>query len=261
MMQDFLRGLAFVSRGFALLRARGLRRFVVVPIALNVVIFGGLLWLGGAYYEALLDWLLPGAAALGEGWAGEVLGALVTVLRWLLWPLFVLAGAIAMFYSFTAVANLVSAPFNGMLSARVDERRSGRMPDAVAERGLVVETLGAITDELRKIGHFALLALPLLILSLVPVVNLLAPPLWAIYGAWILALEYCDYPLGNRGLAFSEQRVLLRRRRAVHLGLGTGLLGMTLVPVLNLLAMPTGVIAATLLRGELDDAAAQPAEK
>ncbi|WP_440997216.1 sulfate transporter CysZ [Arhodomonas sp. SL1] len=264
MFRSFLHGISFVARGFSLLTEPGLRRFVVAPLLINVVIFIGLFWLGAEYYRALLDWLLPRPAAFGDGWLGETVQVIVTVIRWLLWPLFLLAGSVAMFYTFTAVANLVGAPFNGMLSARVEQRATGHMPADVHGRGLVVETAGAVADELRKIAHFALLAVPLLVLFFIPVVNVLAPPLWAAYGAWILALEYCDYPLGNHGLAFAEQRRLLRRRPAMHLGLGAGLLAMTLIPGVNLLVMPTGVIAATLLRSELGEyalPAGQPAAR
>lgn len=35
----------------------------------------------------------------------------------------------------------------------------------------------------------------------------------------MLALEYADYPLSNRGLSFRDQRRLLRPRLAVDLGL------------------------------------------
>lgn len=252
MIGDFLRGISYVPRGFGLLTEPGLRRFVVLPIAINIVVFAGLFWLGAEYYQALLDWLLPRASEIDiGGWLGDALTVAVVILRWLLWPLFVLAGAVVMFYTFTAVANLVGSPFNGMLSARVEHRATGHMPPEVAAGGLVVETATAVTDELRKIGHFALLGAPLLLLFFIPVINVIAPLAWAVYGAWIIALEYSDYPLGNHGLRFADQRILIRRRRLLHLGLGAGLLAMTIIPVLNLLVMPTGVIAATLLRSDL----------
>ncbi|MDZ7810827.1 MAG: hypothetical protein U5L11_12860 [Arhodomonas sp.] len=94
MFRSFLHGISFVARGFSLLTEPGLRRFVVAPLLINVVIFIGLFWLG-AEYCALLDWLLPRPAAFGDGWLGETVQAIVTVIRWLLWPLFLLAGSVA----------------------------------------------------------------------------------------------------------------------------------------------------------------------
>ena len=53
-------------------------------------------------------------------------------------------------------------------------------------------------------------------------------------------------------MTFPDQRRFARGRRALYLGLGGALLAMTLIPVINLIAMPTGVIAATLLHVDLE---------
>ncbi|MBP2261259.1 uncharacterized protein involved in cysteine biosynthesis [Pseudomonas sp. BP8] len=37
-------------------------------------------------------------------------------------------------------------------------------------------------------------ALALLILSFIPVVNVIAAPLWLIFGVWMMAIQYIDYP-------------------------------------------------------------------
>ena len=62
-----------------------------------------------------------------------------------------------------------------------------------------------------------------------------------------MAVEYCDYPMSNAGLKLDSQRRLLRRRRGLALGFGAGVMTMTVVPGLNLVAMPAAVIGATLL--------------
>lgn len=250
MIGDFLRGFSYVPRGFRMLNTSGLRRYVWLPVVVNVLVFAGLFWLGADWLQTLMNWLIPQPSEIRiEGWFGELLDFLVVLVRWLLWPLFLLAAFVVMFYTFTAVANIIGSPFNGMLSARVEAQMTGRLPEG-AGGGLFVEVTGAIRDELRKIAYFVLLAVPLLILFFVPMANLLTSPLWLLYGAWIVTLEYMDYPLGNRGIPFREQRRLVRSRRMLHLGFGAGLLAMTLIPIVNLVAMPTGVIGATLLRLE-----------
>lgn len=249
-MADFLRGVSYVPRGLRLLAAPWLAPYVWVPIGVNVLVFAGLFWFAGAQYQALLTWLLPEPSTFsGEGWWSQTLEFLALLARWLLWPLFLLAAVVVMFYTFTALANLIAAPFNGWLSARVEQQATGRAP-AGEGAGFTAEVLGAFGGELRKMAYFALLGVPLLVLFVVPVANLAAPFLWALYGAWILALEYMDFPLGNRGLSFRAQRQHLRGRRLLHLGFGAGILALTLIPGLNLVAMPAGVIGATLLAVE-----------
>lgn len=246
-MRDFLVGVSYLPKGFRLLWEPALRRYVALPIAVNVVVFALLFWLGMDQFGGFLAWLLPDPNQFaGDGWWQTTLRTLVRLAYWLLWPIFLIAAALVMFYSFTLVANLIGSPFNGALSARVEEMVRGHRPPE-QDRPLHKEVALSLAGELRKYGYFAKLALPLLVLFLIPGINLLASLLWAIFGAWALALEYLDYPMANRGLLFRQERELLRRRRGLALGFGFSILAMTLIPGLNLLAMPTGVIAGTLL--------------
>jgi len=252
-MIDFFRGLSAVPSGFRMLLRAGLRPYVWLPIVINVLVFTALLWFGYSWLQDLLaGWLpQPGAIDTSSYW-GAAYHFLVVAALWLLLPLYLLASVVIGFFSFTLVANLISSPFNGMLSARVEQQLAGRFPPGVAGRGLVVEAVGAIGDELRKILYFAKWGVPLFILSFVPVINLVIAPLFLLYGTWVVTLEYMDYPLGNRDLDFATQRRVVRERLAYHLGFGAGILAMTVIPGLNLLAMPTGVIAATIARQRLD---------
>ena len=63
----------------------------------------------------------------------------------------------------------------------------------------------------------------------------------------MLALEYGDYPMSNEGIDFAAQRSRMKARRSLAIGFGAGILVMTLVPVLNFLSMPAGVVGATLM--------------
>lgn len=246
-MRDFLLGVSYLPRGFRLLWTPGLRRYVAGPIAINIVVFALLFWFAGTQFQQLLHWLLPNPAAFtGPGFWQQTLYYATLSLYWLLWPLFVLMGAVVMFYTFTLVANLIGSPFNGMLAAQVEQLQTGAPPPE-QNLSLATELWVAVAGELRKYAYFLKLALPLLLLFLIPGINLIASLLWALFGAWAIALEYLDYPMGNHGYRFQEERRLLAQRRPLALGLGAAVLAMTLIPGLNLLAMPTGVIAATLL--------------
>jgi len=86
----------------------------------------------------------------------------------------------------------------------------------------------------------------LLILSIIPGLNVIAPFLWALFGAWGMALEYLAYPLENQGVLFSEQKALVKSVRLGALSFGgLAVLGLT-VPVLNIIVAPAAVIGATL---------------
>jgi CysZ protein len=51
--------------------------------------------------------------------------------------------------------------------------------------------------------------------------------------------------MGLHGILFKEQRQFLKTRRLSTYGFGGGVMLMTVVPVLNFIAMPTAVAGAT----------------
>lgn len=220
-------------RAIPLLTQRSLRRFVLLPLAINVVLFVLAIWAATHYFDTFLDFVLPP-------------GSWLDYLRWLLWPLFALAWLIAVFYGFTITANLIGAPFNGVLAARAEHLITGSMPPEPPPQGLAV-VLPVLKSELGKLWYLVSRAIPVLILFLIPGLNVLALPLWLALGCWFLALEYGDYPLANHGIEGAAQRQALQRRRLDSLAFGAGIMVMTLIPGLNFLAMPAGVVGATQL--------------
>lgn len=231
---DFVGGARCLFAGYGLIWRRGLKRFLFVPLAINTLLFGFLLYRLGSFFDRVLAQLLP-------GWLGW--------LEWLLWPIFALTVVLVAFYAFTLVANLLSAPFNGLLSERVEQHLTGRAPPGgeTGLAGMAAELPAAIGGELRKLAYFTGWMLVLLVCMLIPGINALLPALWFLLGAWTLALEFMDFPLGNRGLSFPDQRVWLRQRRGAGLGFGSAAMIAALVPVLNFALMPAAVAGATLL--------------
>jgi CysZ protein len=231
---NFLTGAAYLLQGLKILGQPGLRRYFVIPLLINMTVFSLLGWFGISQFSMFLDWLLP-----ESGW--------LHLLRWLLWPLFALAMLLLTFYSFTAVANLIAAPFNALLAEKVELHLTGRRP-AQPPGSLLASLAPALRSELRKLGYFLLRALPLLLLFIIPGVNLLASPLWLLFNAWYLSLEYIDYPMGNEGFGFTEQHAWMRERRGLALGFGGAATLLMMIPILNFAAMPVAVAGATALR-------------
>ncbi len=235
-MQDFLKGLGYLAEGVRLIRLPGLRRFVLVPLLVNTLLFSALMFAAVNGFEQVLDYLL--------GFLPEWLHWL----QYLLWPLFAISVLLMLLYSFTLIANLIAAPFNGVLAEAVEKHLTGQSLEQTGDwRAIVKDIVPSLLSELHKLGYFALRALPLLLLFIIPGINLAAPLLWAAFSAWMLTLEYADYPLANHGLKFREQRPQLRQRRLLSLGFGTAVLGLMLIPIVNFIAMPAAVAGVTAL--------------
>ena len=233
-MTSFLRGFSYVLAGFRRLTDPRLRMYVITPLLINLVLFSvAIVWIASRF-DSWIDWLI----AYLPSW--------LTWVEWLLWPLFGLAAILLMFYTFTMVANIIGAPLNGLLAEKVETACCGA-PTPAGGVSLWAEVPRAIVHEFQKWGYILPRALPLLLLFVIPGVNVFAPLLWFAFGAWMLAMEYADYPMGNHGMRFRDQRELLRQRRLMVLGFGAGVFGMTVIPILNFLSMPTAVIGATLM--------------
>lgn len=209
----------------------GLRRYVVIPAAINVLLFAAGLWITSTIIGHWLETTLPGWLA----W-----------LTWVLWPLLALAAGVGVFFVVAMLANVVAAPFNDALALAV-ARALGDVPTAEGAPGAVVAAAQSIRDELAKLAWFALRAAPILLLFLIPGLQLLAPLAWTLFAIWALALEYLDYPLSMAGIPFAGQRQVTARRRALTLGFGVATAAVTAVPLANFLAMPAAVAGAVIL--------------
>jgi CysZ protein len=221
----------YLFKGLKLLASTQLRTFIIIPVLINVVLYSAALFLGYYYISDLINQFIP-------GW--------LHWLSWILWPLFFISFFITGFFTFTVLANLLAAPFYGKLSTKTLAIITGQT-SASAEQPLTK----VMFAELKRAGYLASRAMPLLILSLIPGINVLAPFLWALFGAWGMALEYMAYPLENAGVLFSEQKQLVKSIRwgALSFG-GVAAMGLT-IPVVNIIVAPVAVIGATVYFNEV----------
>lgn len=151
-------------------------------------------------------------------------------------------------FVFTLLANLIGAPFNGLLAERVEAHLvgEGALP-APSWLTLVKSVPRLMWSELSKLLYLLVCIVPLLLLQFVPLINLIAPLLLFLFGAWMFALEYMDYPLGNHGAAFRDVRRRMRKRRKVAFGFGSIVALISMIPLVNLFIMPVAVAGATAL--------------
>lgn len=232
-MNEFLAGPGYVMDGFRLILRPGVRLYVFVPLLINSLLFAAAIVLGAGVVGDLSSQLSSQWA-----WAEWVV--------WLLWPLFIAVVLLVGFFFFSVIANLLGAPFNGFLSEAVERSLTGTAPPG-SGLALAAEIAASLRTEAGKFLYFGSRAVPLLLLFVIPFVQVTAPFLWMLFGAWTMALEYLEYPLNNHGRLFPEVRALLRQRRGLALGFGSAVLLLTLIPVLNFIAMPVAVAGATKL--------------
>jgi len=235
MQAPVLSGPQYLREGLKLVLSPSLRMFVLLPLAINLLLFGGLVYFAGHEFSLWLDALMP------------TLPSWLSFLSYILWPLFVALLLLMVFFTFTLVANVIAAPFNGFLAEKVEVVVRGQDPFPAFSWGelmaMVPRTFGR---EMRKLGYFLPRAIGLFILSLIPVVNVVAAPLWLIFGVWMMAIQYIDYPADNNKMSWQDMLAWLRSKRWQSLGFGGITYLALLIPGVNVLMMPAAVAGATL---------------
>jgi CysZ protein len=229
-----LSGAAYLVRGLRLIIQPGIRHFAVIPALINMGLFVAV--------TVLLFTEL-------DRWVNGLMPTLPHWLQWLDWLIrFIVsvAAVVLSFFTVSLAANLIAAPFNEVLAARVERFVTGS-PPAEHPASWMSALSHAVMNQLRKLRYFAVRAAPLLLLYLIPGVNAAAPLLWLLFSAWMMAVEYVDYPMGNHGLGFTDQRRVLAANRLLALGFGGTVLTVTAVPLINFIVMPAAVAGATVM--------------
>jgi len=236
----FRESLAYVGVGFRLMRTPGLRRFLWMPLAINLLVFGLMGWW---IYAWATTWLASWAlfSSFGDWW---IVQAFATLLRWL----FTAVLLFSMAFFFTLLANLIAAPFNGLLAERVEAYLVGDARQPAPSWVTLVKSLPRLMgSELAKIFYLIACLVPLFILQFIPLINIVAPALLFLFGAWMFTLEYMDYPMGNHGALFRDVRRQMRQHRGAAYGFGCTVAFLSSIPIINLFIMPAAVAGATAL--------------
>lgn len=229
-------GFGYLLKGFSMLMTPGIKRFVFIPLIINIIIFVVFFYFSAHYFSHFVVWLdhkIP-------NW--------LQWLNWIIWPMFILISLFIVAYCFIIIASIIAAPFNIFLSDKVDLIITGKKanPDE-SVWDAVKDIPRALKRELDKLLYYLPRAVILLILFLIPVVNIVAGVLWFIYGCWVMSIQYIDYPMDNHRIPFQTMRIAMRKKLFTCLGFGCAMVIMLMIPILNLFVIPSAVIGATLM--------------
>jgi len=226
-------GVRLFFDGVRITRQPGLARYAWLPALLSLVIIVAGLALAFGYTNEFSSYLVAQLPA----W----LDFLDLILVPLIYLLSVLIGA----WLFGFLAVIIASPFLGDLSIEVEAAQFETAPQH--DPSVLHGVISALGRELRKLVYYLPRLLVVLVLSLIPLVNAAAPLIWFLFGAWTLAIQFCDYPTENRGLPFRDTLALLKRNRTAALGYGSCATLAMAIPVLNFLMIPVAVAGGTLL--------------
>jgi len=225
----------YFFNGFKLMWLPGIKRFVIIPLLLNTLLFIGLFLVAQHFVAEVNQWLLH----LLPNW-----------LKWLktiVWLLFFVSFFLAVIYTYVTVANLISAPFNSLLAEKVIFHLTGKTTDNATLTSAIKDIPRICGRQLAIIGYYLPRAIGIGILFFIPIIQVAAAPLWFIFNAWFMALQYIDYPTDIQRTPISKVRTELKKKRWLNLNFGFYVLIASMIPILNLFVMPAAVAGATEL--------------
>lgn len=233
-------GPAYLLTGARLALQPGLRRFILLPLLVNFLLFGSVFF-----------WLSKALDSLAEKWVSW----LPEWLHWLgvlIWPLIIFCLLLITYFLFTLIANWIAAPFNGLLAEQVEARLTGQPAPEVSWLAVLRDVPRVLAREWHKLRYYLPKALGCLLLLLIPMIGqTFGPLIWLLLCAWMAAVQYCDYSYDNHKTSFNLMCQDLRQRRWRTLGFGLVVSCATAIPLLNLFIMPVAVCGATALAVDL----------
>ncbi|EOT8212541.1 sulfate transporter CysZ [Escherichia albertii] len=229
-------GFYYFAQGWKLVSQPGIRRFVILPLLVNILLMGGAFW----WLFTQLDVWIPSLMSHVPGW--------LQWLSYLLWPVAVISVLLVFGYFFSTIANWIAAPFNGLLAEQLEARLTVATPPDTGIFGIMKDVPRIMKREWQKFAWYLPRAIILLLLYVIPGIGqTVAPVLWFLFSAWMLAIQYCDYPFDNHKVPFKEMRTALRTRKITNMQFGALTSLFTMIPVLNLFIMPVAVCGATAM--------------
>ena len=204
---------------------------------------GAVLLFGGAFYylfgrvDELVIYLTDSLPSWLD-WFKEAIAFFV-------WPLAVIGILLISAYLFSTLANWIAAPFNGLLSEKMELILTNKADQDSSFSALLKDVPRTLFREFIKLKYYLPRAvLFLLMFFLLPVIGQV---IWFLFCAWMMAVQYCDYPYDNHKVGFQVMRNDLLKHKGDAYSFGTVVMLFSMIPIVNFLVMPVAICGATAM--------------
>ena len=226
-------GFGYFFLGFKLITLKGIKRFVFIPLFVNLIFF----YFAFSFLFQQLDFYIDELTAF--------LPDFLSWLRVIIWPLAALSIIVMSSFIFSSIANWLAAPFNGLLSEKVESILTNSPAPDGGFNDIIKDVPRTLSREWQKLAYYIPRALGFLILFFIlPVVGQV---LWFLFVAWMMAIQYKDYPFDNHKIAFKDMRSILQEHKTLSFSFGITTSLFSMIPFINLIVMPVAICGATAL--------------
>lgn len=240
MIQDFSRGVDAFKQGFKLSTQKPILPYLVLPNIVNAILFS----IAGYFLFVYSgDW-----ASAASNMLPDWLSALKGTVEVIIYILVILLFAMVLATTFSLFSGLLISPFLAVLSEKIE----GQLREIDYPSLTLTQVMGrSFARELKRLKYILLrlllLTIVVAIIGVIPGLNFLVPAIWFFYSAWMKSIEFCDYAADNNGHDLPATLRQLKSNRIYALGFGSAAYLATMIPIINLFAIPVAVCGGTYL--------------
>ena len=203
------------------------------PLLINLVLFSV------AFYFMFIE--LDAYMSVLMAWLPEWLSWLSTIL----WPLAVITILVIFSFLFSTAANWLAAPFNGLLSEKIENILLGQSAVKGDAFDIIKDIPRTLGREWTKLAYYVPRAIGFFIIMwLLPVVGQI---IWFLFVSWMMAVQYKDYPFDNHKIPFPIMKQALKQKQGLSYSFGISIALFAMIPIINLVIMPVAICGATAL--------------
>lgn len=245
----FAQGFRSFFSGISFLIARPrLWWLAIVPASIGIIMLIVMFVGFFHYYGDLHAWIISHVGHLHidnpDAWWMHVLNVLLWVVDLLVQLLVVLVSAILILLVFYIATLVISAPFNDMLSERVEEEVTGVKTPPFSIKRMIRETGHTMWIEVLKGLVFISVPIVSLVLLIIPAIGgICYLVVTLIFGMWDMGFTYIDYPMGRRHMSFMQRMRFAWRNKSALVGFGW----IFIIPFLNFFFIAPMAVGGTLL--------------
>lgn len=238
MFSQFFLALGSFGQAFPFLSKSGFRKYLLIPILLNLSLLTLAIWASVEYGSVVTDYLL-GLIGLGEGSVAKYASWIVS---------FIIRFGILMIYFalFRYILLILLSPFLAFLSEKVEHHENGK-EFAFSLKQMGNDVLRAIIINGQNLGIEILLTIALSLFAFIPVVGLISP--FAILGvqSYFFGFAIMDYSPERYKWTRKQTSAWMRKNYASVTAIGLAFHLCFLIPVLGWIVAPIlATIAGTL---------------
>lgn len=239
MIKNVLKSIKAYTQSFGLISKLGLWKFFFIPILISIVtaVIIGFLAYGlsdniGYYIAKIWRW----------EWGKETFATISSIIGGLA---IVVIGLIL----YKHIIMALSAPFMSPVSEKIEAHLSGKLlSDIHHHRNTTFsgQLWRGIRINVRNLGKELLFTIPILVLSFIPVLNILTTVLLFLIQAYYAGFGNMDYTL-ERHYNYKESITFVKKNKGLAIGNGIVFMLFLMIPVVGvILVLPFSVTAASI---------------